>query len=208
MTEPIDFSQYEIDLFGLGDQRRLGQFKRGPIRCAIMSEQTRQAQELIDAIIDALKGRTIAGADTYALDVIGRIVGQPRVIPSLDGGLPFDNDQYRVFISAKIFKNHCLHGSIPEVLHFVKLAFGIDISIYKLGMSDIKIGVPSDISPDIAETLSLRIDDERAENQYFLPFGATTRLLGVLYLPTTPSYFTPDRFSGRTDYAHVAVSSL
>lgn len=210
MTQVIDFSQYEVDLGALASDRLMPQFRGNgkEVMCGILSEQVRQAQELATACVNTLKGRSLAEAVGVQLDIIGQIVGQGRVIPSLNGGLPFGDEQYRILIIAKIFKNHCLHGSIPEVLQFAKLAFGIDISIYKLGESDVKIGVPSDTDSDVIITMALRVDDLRAENQYFLPFGATTRLLGVMHLPTTPSYFRPDNYEGRTDYAHLAVSTL
>ncbi len=203
MVDTVDFSGYALDTLALAKFRKLSQFKDSPVMLGVLTEQTRQTQELYDALIATMEGRTLLGAVGVNLDIIGQIVGQPRTIKGINGNLPLGDDQYRQFIIAKIFKNHCLHGSVPEVLQFAKIAFGVDISITKLGLSDIYLVVPSTIDPTAAAALSLRLDDERAENQYFAPFGATTRILKTIFRPAHP--FAPDRVDGRPDFAHLSV---
>ena len=161
--------EYSRDLITRMGDRRLPQFSRGEIRCAILQEQSRQIQELYDAIIDVLDQRTLENASGGILDVIGIIVGQKRILLNqgsqdwfgpddlitspdlapawvtgapLAGNLPADDVDYLQLIISKIFKNHVKHGSIPEILRFVQLLYGINISIRKLGLSQIQLIVP------------------------------------------------------------------
>lgn len=225
MASGIPFTeQYYRDLFDIASGRRLPQFRSDPVICGILSAEVRQTQDLFDAIFNSLEGRTIDGALDYALDVIGRIVGQRRILINqaniawftpdsitgtpdtspawmdgapLFGDLPADNAQYRQLIYAKIFKNHTLHGSIPEVLQFVRLVYGIDISIRKYGQGDIALIVPTNTPLNVVATLVSFTSTVRVDNAYFLPLSPVARIVDVIYRPGTP--FAPDRYNGAPD---------
>lgn len=101
-----------------------------------------EIQELQDAIVGLVEGMTLAKADTWALNVIGKIVGQEReyfdytqlyyFAPDTDGVQPdngrwwvydapqapvalMDNPTYRQFIHYKILKNHNKFSSLEEI---------------------------------------------------------------------------------------------
>ncbi len=231
MSSGLPFTEeYYRDLFEIAGGRRLPQFVNGEVRCGILNAQVRQTQDLFDALFNAMEGRTIAGAEDYALDIIGRIVGQPRVLVNqaiiawftpddpagrpdttpawnfgapLFGDLPASQAQYRQLIAAKIFKNHTIHGSIPEVLQFVKLVYGINISIRKYGQGDIALVVPTDTPLNVVLTLISYTTTVRVDNDYFLPLSPVARILDVIYRPGAP--FAPDRSSGSPDAGLMSV---
>ena len=214
----------------LGDNdRRLEQFKSGEVRCGILNEQLRQAQELYDAIIAVLSQRTIEEAAGVVLDVIGKIIGQPRILLNqgdkawfrpdnkngkADRGVAFitgaqlaenvraSDTDYRRLIIAKIYKNHVKHGSIPEILHFAKLVYNVNISIRKLGLSRIELIVPSDTSEYIVQVLRSLITNDMADGQYFLPQCPTVSIESIVYKPPNP--FAADRYNGRADFGVAA----
>ena len=222
---------YNKDIVQRIGDRRLPQFFAGEVRCGILNEQARQIQEIYDAVVSALDQRTLANARGEILDVIGRIVGQERILLNQDelewftpddpsgvsdsapawvegaaiaGNLPADDGEYLQLITSKIFKNHVQHGSIAEILQFVRLVYGINISIRKLGLSCIQLIVPVGTSAGTVETLKLVISDERADNQHFLPQCPTVSIDSVLFRPEDP--FAPDRESGGPDIGQAAVA--
>lgn len=216
----------------VGD-RRLPQFHGGSVRCGILNEQARQLQEIFDAIVSTLDQRTLANARGGIQDVIGRIVGQARVLlnqaevdwfgpddtdggpdlapvwvtgAALTGNLPADDAEYLLLIISKIFKNHVQHGSIPEVLEFVRLLYGVNISLRKVGLSQIELIVPVGTPAFVVTTLLSSISDDRADNQHFLPHCPTVGIVGVMFRPVNP--FAPDRAAGAPDIGEAAVSVI
>lgn len=224
--------KYELDLVARVGGRRLPSLKRGPVRCDILNEQARQLQELYSAIVSTLDQRTLGNARGVVLDAIGRIVGQKRVLLNqadvpwftpdanglgpdagpawvvgapLFGNLPAGDAEYLRLIVSKIFKNHVQHGSIPEVLEFVRLLYGINISIRKAGLSRIELVVPAGVQPFIVATLRGGENDERADNQHFLPHCPTVEIIGIVYRPVNA--FAPDRDNGGPDIGAAAVET-
>lgn len=224
--------KYNQDLVVRVADRRLPQFRSGSVRCGVVNEQARQLQEIYDAIVSALDQRTLANARGGILDAIGRIVGQERVLLNqaeldwfspddtdggpdlapvwvlgapLTGNLPADDAEYIQLIVSKIFKNHVQHGSIPEVLEFVRLLYGINISLRKLGLSQLELIVPVGTAAFIVTTLRSSITDDRADNQHFLPHCPTVDIVSVMFRPENP--FAPDRDSGAPDLGEAAVAT-
>lgn len=225
--------KYAQDIVARIDGRRLPQFVRGEVRCEILNEQARQMQELYDAIVSALDQRTLPNARGYVLDVLGRIVGQPRILIDQDelnwfgpddenwgpnlapvwiegvptaGRLPADDGEYLQLILSKIFKNHVKHSSIPEILEFIRLIYDINISIRKLGLSQIQLIVPTGTPANVLQSIISVLSDERADNQYFLPQCPTADIVSVMHRPQNP--FAPDRERGAPDIGEAAVASI
>lgn len=215
----------------VGD-RRLPAMREGEVRCGVLNEQARQLQEIYDAVVSSLDQRTLVGARGAVLDAIGRIVGQERALlnqaevdwfgpddndggpdlapvwvfgAALSGNLPADDAEYLQLIVSKIFKNHVKHGSIPEILEFVRLLYGINISIRKLGLSQIELIVPVGTPAFVVTTLRSFISDDRSDNQHFLPHCPTADIVSVMYRPEDP--FAPDRETGAPDIGQAAVAT-
>lgn len=224
--------KYNQDVVERVADRRLPQFRRGEVRCGILNEQARQLQEIYDAVVSALDQRTLPNARGVVLDAIGRIVGQERILlnqaeldwfepddvnggPDLapawiegvptSGNLPADDGEYLLLIVSKIFKNHVQHGSIPEVLEFARLLYGINISLRKLGLSQLELIVPVGTAEFIVTTLRSTISDERADNQHFLPHCPTVDIVSVMFRPENP--FAPDRDAGGPDIGEAAIAT-
>lgn len=224
--------EYSTDLVERIGGRRLPQFVNGSVRCGILNEQARQVQEVHDATVSVLDQRTLENARGVVLDVIGRIVGQERVLlnqsdldwfapdevggapdvspawvvgSALTGNLPADDAEYLLLIVSKIFKNHVKHGSIPEVLEFIRLLYGVNVSLRKLGLSDLQLIIPVNTASYVVQTLRSTLSDDRADNQYFLPHCPTVDIVSVMYRPEVP--FAPDRPTGSPDLGEAAVAT-
>jgi hypothetical protein len=97
----------------------LEQFKDKPRLAAVLCTLLERVQELDDAAFQVLTERYLdAGADAQ-LDVLGRIVGEPRQGRT--------DDQYRPFLRARILINRS-NGLTEEILHIVRVVLGEDAS--------------------------------------------------------------------------------
>lgn len=205
MADRIDFSEYDVNLFDLAEGRRLGMYARACPQAGILTAETKEAQECHNAILEVLQGRTLSEARGVQLDIIGEIVGAERILRNqaeinwlrpdnalgnpdsdarvwlegvpLAGDLPADDVQYLAIIQSKIFKNHTKHGSIPELIQFVKILYNIDVSFRKLGNAELLLIVPLNTPSGIVATLLSEENDNLADHQYFLPIPTGTRLL-------------------------------
>ena len=227
---PIDFSEYDKNQQDEACENHLSVFRRSTVMMEFRGALVKQSQELYDANISALLGRTINDAIGSQLDIIGEIVGQSRVpfgaggkwlIPDdgqtlLDVSLVWlageslnaplaDDDEYRVFIKAKTFKNHVKYGSIPEIIEFCRLIFGVFISIKKLGNDDISLVIPTSFPPEFLPTLLGFIEDESADKQYFLPIPTGCRIKSAEFVPSPA--FKPDSDIGPPDLGLLSVST-
>ena len=153
----VDYqNEYGRDLSAQACDRQLYSLKRSTVRAGVLQAQIDQAQALYDTMLDTLTGRDLRWAQGRQLDVLGRIVGQGREVVSRSedqwlraddvlgspdnapvwlAGVPSygqrlaGDDEFRLRIYGKIAKNHTRHGSLPEVLWFVRQAFGIDCGL-------------------------------------------------------------------------------
>lgn len=229
----VDFSQYEIDLRDRALQRLLYQFGNSVTLGQLVESLAFMEQDGYDDALGVLTDRTLTRARGVQLDVIGRIVGQDRVLRNYalrtwfgpDGGtqiggvdlapvwmrevpllgdLPADDSQYIGLILSKIFKNHVKVGSIPELILFAKALTGHDISVNRIGPLEIELAVPSSI---FIGDLSLLLDvltDHTADQKYTMPVMASVRISdSVLFLPSP--VFTPDIGNAGADVGKVAV---
>lgn len=79
-VKTIDFSEYKVDEFQKAEDHRLSVFKQACVIAGILTAQVKQIQDFMDMFIDVLEGRTINGGEGAQLDVLGRIVGQARLL--------------------------------------------------------------------------------------------------------------------------------
>lgn len=86
------------------------------LRCLIEGKQA-----IENAFQQLLVGRTLDAAEGVQLDIIGKIVGQPR------GGL--DDELYRRILRARIAANFS-DGNVPDMLRVVKLVINDDATSY------------------------------------------------------------------------------
>ncbi len=131
----------------------------------------------------------------------------------LTGDLPADDSQYLTLILSKIFKNHAQSGSIPELQVFARILTGYNISFQNYKDLDVEIIVSANMPGYLVETLVSVIDESKdADAKYLMPLAATTRLTAVIYAPVDDDgkiqAFTPDRESGRPDFAKAAIKVI
>lgn len=104
---------HETDHFHAAILKLVGPFWGKPRIAALLYALVKQVQLLEDATWDVLDRYTIDGADTARLDVLGRVVGQPRFWA--------DDEIYRAVIRAKIRANRS-RGLVDDVIQVIQLA--------------------------------------------------------------------------------------
>lgn len=226
-----EFDIYRQDLQALACERTLEVFRRSPIIRGIQTAQVREAQQLHDAIIDALPARTLNNATGKNLDVIGRIVGLfprpledagaityfsadlPLAAPDwspvyvigapLAGQVQIGDPAYRIAIRAKIAKNHTKYGSAPEIQYFANLAYGVTLSVKNIGLGDLEVIFSASTPPDIIAAAIADFSDDTADHQFNLPLPTTSRIKRVSF--RYPDAFAPDLNNGAPDVALLGV---
>lgn len=226
---PIDFSGLDKNQQDEACDNHLSVFRRSPVMQEFRFALVKQSQELYDENINALLERTVEDAIGFQLDVIGDIVGQSRVpfgaaglwlipddpqtladvSPVWLAGEPLNNptaddDEFRLFIKAKIFKNHVKYSSVPEIIEFSRLIFGVAISVKKIGNDDIKVIIPHNFPPEFIFPLLSVIDDETSDRQYLLPIQTGGRIEGAEFVPENA--FRADRDDLGPDLGLLTVS--
>lgn len=230
MADP--FVIHDRDLQELVCADTLDVFRRSPVLRQIQTVQARETQVLYDAIVNTLRMRTLDAATGAQLDAIGRIVGAwPRPTrdayaleyftpdterqgPDWTGAyvinapvatqLPLDDPQYRTVIRVQIAKNHTKYGSAPEILYFARMAYGVELSVRNIGLSDLAITLPPSLPPPVAAQIVASVTDETADLKYNLPLPTTSRIRQVRYFYTDS--FAPDLYAGAPDVAPIGVT--
>jgi hypothetical protein len=230
MSRADYLKDYGRDLAAQACDRQLYSLKRSTVRAGVLQAQIDQIQALYDTLVEVLIGRDVRWAKGKQLDVLGRIVGQGRevvsrteaqwlraddVLGSPDNapvwlaGVPSfgnrraDDDEFRLRILGKIAKNHTKHGSLPEILWFVRQAFGIDCGLQRIGPLEGVLLVRDNIPRYLLQELTSVFSDTRADHQYLLPLPAGARLVGIVLRP--PKGFGPDMETGAPDVGVVTV---
>lgn len=225
----IDFDALEVDLTEKTLDRLLYQFQNSLVLIEINTSLAEMEQITFDAAIDTLRFRTIAQAVGVNLDIIGDIVGQPRILlnaetkswltpdtglrpdavpvivtnAALFGDLPAGDTEFRRLILSKIFKNHVKAGSVAEIIQFAKLLTGEDVSLVRVGPMDLDLIVPTTMKPNDVATLVSVGDDKTADRKYLMPLPVTARLISIFFRPLLG--FKPDCTPGRPDFAAVGL---
>lgn len=230
----IDLTSLELDMPERAQTRLLYQFQNSTALRGLVVSLANMEQETYDAVLGILRGYQLSEAVGVQLDVLGRIVGQARILLNAErkqwfgpdnvseqvgrvdrstawaigaplfGDLPADDGQYRRLILSKIFKNHVKFSSVPELLQFAVFLTGRNVSFIRTGPMELGISVPSDMSLNDVRTLLTVVDDNTADRKYLTPVAATVSLNLVQYRGRNA--FAPDRQSGRPDFAAASLN--
>ncbi len=123
---------------GLGRLIERWRADKNPVLAAILTSYLEEAQELEDAIWFVIYGRMLDYAEGAQLDMLGRIVGQPR------DGLP--DDRYAVQIRARIRINRSI-GTPTDVIEVLQLVDSAVFHLTEIGTARFQINYetpPSD----------------------------------------------------------------
>lgn len=173
----LTFDEFKVDTAALACERLLSQFEQSTDGIQrFIKATTNQTQVLNDAELSVLLGRTLEQAQGVQLDIIGRIVGQPRPLqagvpilyfqwdstspqawdaesPWFTNGAPVTaldavpDTIYRAFIIGKIFRNHIFYCSKPEIMEFIRLTCSVESSIIDVP------GEPFAIDVEVEDTI-------------------------------------------------------
>lgn len=228
-----NYFSYDIDFQEARCKTTLSQFRwDDPVLNGINYAIVNQAYITFCDILKALEARDVENAVDYNLDVIGRWVGESRVFaffseieyfaPDSDftvdlapvwveGGRVFgpgavNNEEYRTNILARIFKNHVKYGSVPEVIQFAKVAFGINISLRSNGLFDWRLLISADTPENIAEALVSQITNNKYDESYYLPIPIGRRLVSTVFTPEPA--FSPDADGFGPDIGLLSVETF
>lgn len=195
----VNFNSDKQNLLTRGRGRLLYQFKNSEILDQLLQTFTSEIQTYYDAIVETMEKRLLYNATGETLDVLGRLVGQLRNADTAD------DEEYRNFIIAKIFKNQTQAASIPELQYFIKLITDETVSfISPYGLLDLWLVVDQSIDPNVLQLLTTVTNDPVIGTTYLLPLAATTRILGV-HIITDDDFFTPDLEAGKPDVALAGI---
>ena len=215
----VDFDFYRKDLIAQALDRMLSQHYDKCVLRQFVAAIMREVQELYEAIIDMQEGRTLFQAQAENLNALGRIVGEPRAPYQYDESrymfadrdwqrpdnafvwcvgapfsafIPVEDEQYRLNILARVFKNHTLVASVPEMERLTYLLTDSLVSYEKTGPMQVTAVVPSTISATAYNLLTQASSNQRADDAFMLPYPATLWFDGIVtYVPH--SFFCADR---------------
>ncbi|MBL4769527.1 MAG: DUF2612 domain-containing protein [Rhodobacteraceae bacterium] len=233
-TLALDFSELDIDLEQRAFDRLFFQFKNSVVLRDYLFTRVNAVGSLRDVAQDVIETRTLDNARGEVLDVLGAIIGQPRIDLNAEarqwfgpdvlnddlgppdrtpayvlGGPLFgralaDDVQYLQLILAKIFKNHVYGSTIPELIRFISFFSSTPASVVTVGPMEVSVLIPPEFPLNVLLTLLTVFDDNAADRQYLLPVAATVRIVGVTFRPSTP--FAPDRMDTAPDIGAAAVN--
>ena len=199
----INFNSMKINLKERAESRMLSQFYNSTVLKLLLDVFTSEAQELIDAICELCRQRTVNFAHGKNLDAIGRIVGRDRTSYNYGAAFWFapdendvqpdygnwwtqnaqqavtedmDDTTYRQWIWLKILENHNKFSSVPELENAVFDGIGEKIGIERTGMMEADILTDSTISLTNKNLLEYNKDTELTDNEYLFAYPATTSI--------------------------------
>lgn len=235
MAFTIDFSKEERDLVTEGLSLLLGQYQNSCVLRKFIAVFLSECQELYDAILAMMAGRTLNTATGVNLDAIGRIVGQERIAVGIDASdwMMFDtrdkavdgiqcwcygaslaqvgdmNDQtLRDWIFFKILKNHALTGSLPEITQAISDFWHLDISFEKVAPFTVNLYVPATISSQQLYYLRMFQDTLRVDRDCLFPYPATLSFTeNVYYRPKNSFWCDSDAKTQWCDAGKCAVNT-
>lgn len=205
-------------------QRTLFQFRSSALFQEVLAAFAKELQELQDAIRGVQESRTILGATGEQLDMIGRIVGQRRVLADFadvpwftpDSSFLLDSSpiwtigavttadvaeqdgQYRKLILAKIFRNFARYCSIPEIQQCIRVAFGIEAAFTLVGPMELAITLPKNTPANLLRFFTSTFSNEFADDISWLPIAQTCRIVtvGTVLPKVKPFAMDVDDYSG------------
>lgn len=206
MYSKIDFSELRFKLKEISESRILSQYSSSPVYKLLLEAFTSEVQELLDAIVDLMESRTLYDGNTYTLNIIGKIVGQNRVMQDYDNTFWFspdnegvsadngywwvnttskssiqemDNVTYRKWLWLKILENHNLFSAKPEIEDQIKQGLGETVAFVDDGIVEAKIIVEQTISLTSEALLTYYKDTQLTDNDYLFAYQATTEINSV-----------------------------
>lgn len=229
----IDFSGYNRDLVAKAWTRMLSQFWRAPVMKAFVGALIKNGpQWAYTEIVKQQEANSLYMAAGVNLDIIGRIVGQPRVPYQYDdskwftpdrkgqgfdqapfwvqgapmtGNTPANDPEYRQMILARIACNFCKFSSASEMAYLVEFATGRKVSWRRVGPMECEIIVSGTISRTHLDILTRSKTTTECDRIFAVPYPATLSLSAATFLPKNPFIF--DRGDGHQfDAGLVAVS--
>lgn len=190
--------------------RPMSQFNEAANFQAVLKAFSDEVQELLNAIIGVIVGRSPAEAVGAQLDALGRIVGQDRMLwdfgtlpwfapdnadarPDSSGvawvsgvpstsTYPAPDNIFRQLIEAKVFRNFCRYGSVPEIQQAVLWAFGINVGFVRTGAMEVTMKVPTGTPAHIVNMISQFFTDARMERRSLMPFPVTVNIANIQYV--------------------------
>ncbi len=159
----------QIDHIAQSESRLATQYRESPNLIGYIAALLSEANSLEQIMCDIIFTRTIDEATGFTLDVIGEIVGQPRILVDATvigyfgyagalgakaynsgryrsesepttGDRTLDDTEYRLFIRARIARNHS-NGTIESIIELTKFITGADEVVVTEYDSAIRIGV-------------------------------------------------------------------
>lgn len=241
ISREVSFAQLEQNLVNRGQSRLLSQFQDSELLKSLLKCVSEECQELYNAQIDMLKKRTLTEATGVNLDVIGKLVGADRVLydysvipwfapdiagrevdsafiwekgASSTGSVTADEELWRNIIFAKIFKNHIVCASTPEIRYFVKIMLDLKVSLSKLGMQELCLVVPVTTPETTIRFLLSTYRNNAIRFSYLLPMPPDVKLnrkycwLAIQAEDGSFNSFCTDSYGGRPDYAKWTMKSI
>lgn len=220
----IDVSELKRDCVAEGTKKVLSEYADSYFYNEILKCFLLEVQELQSAIVGLIDGMTLAKAGTWALNVLGNIVGQKReyydytaqyyFAPDTAGVQPdngrwwvydapqavtalMDNPTYRQFIHYKILKNHNKFSALEEIRTQIYDATNDIVGIETQPLFHGVITVHSTISLTGKNFLLYNRNTEKADNVYNVAYP-TTADFGDIVVADNPIAVTD---VGQTDYS-------
>jgi hypothetical protein len=137
--------EQETEHFHRAILKLVGPFWGKPRIAALLAATVARVQELEDATWEVMIRYTIDGADTARLDVLGKIVGQPRFWA--------DDEIYRAVIRAKIRANRS-RGLTDDIIQVIQLAAAVTtmtfVDSYAPATARVVLGEPINVARQVA----------------------------------------------------------
>lgn len=231
----IDFDAYRRDMPLKAVTRMLSQDKASNVFHQFLEALlTTGPQWAYDEILKQQEANTLYKAEGFNLDIIGRIVGQPRAAfkydesrwlfadrsgqgadqgftwvdgATMSGNRPAPDPEYRRRILARIICNFNRFSSLPELAYMVKFATGETVSYRRVGPMECELFVRSTIPRTYLEMLSRFTTTTEADDVPMIPYAATLSLKRIVFMPKKT--FFADRGCGhQADAGATAVSRI
>jgi hypothetical protein len=196
----------KLDPINRAVSRLLEQFQHSEVLIRVLNAFTDEIKALRDAAIDVQNLRLLEPAVGVELDALGRIVGQTRTITSfttqewftwdddtlvvefhpfwvlnapLGEGTIANDYWYKQLIAAKITRNSCQSGSIPEIQRVVQEAYGIAVGIEWVAPMKVNIITPEGTPSYVIDFLSSFVSGDYADDVPNPPYPATLEINNV-----------------------------
>lgn len=229
----IDYSGYIREMSAEAYDLMLSQFRNGPVfRQYLALLVDAGPQWTYDETIRFIEANSLYEAKGGNLDAIGNIVGRPRTAYAYDDSTWFmaDNENqggdsapcwvagaplaaytqmgdetYRQAILARIACNFNKFSSVPELLYYIRLVTGENVSFVTVGPMEAQVLVRSGISNTALNIITQSTTTAQCDDEYAVPYPATLNLSAAIYAPE--GYFCTDTLDERQcDIAPCAVS--